>query len=118
MREQGAFHYLRATFVPHVHWSLLPLFIPLEILAALVKPFALAVRLFANMLAGHIVLAVILGFGVFGLHQAGAYYGVTLAALLGAVALSLLELFVAFLQAYLFTFLTTLFVGLAVHPEH
>lgn len=117
IREQGFLTYCK-NFVPHVHPILLILFIPLELLAALVKPFALAVRLFANMLAGHIVLAVILGFGAVGLHAAGGGYGITLASALGAVALSLLELFVAFLQAYLFTFLTTLFVGMAVHPEH
>jgi F-type H+-transporting ATPase subunit a len=117
IREQGLGHYVKH-FVPSVPWWLLPLFIVLEIVAALVKPFALAVRLFANMLAGHIVLGVIVGFGVLGLTVGGAFYGVTFASLLGAVALSLLELFVAFLQAYVFTFLTTLFVGMAVHPEH
>jgi F-type H+-transporting ATPase subunit a len=117
IREQGFVHYCK-NFVPHVHPILLVLFIPLEILAAFVKPFALAVRLFANMLAGHIVLAVILGFGIVGLQMGGGGYGITFAAALGAVALSLLELFVAFLQAYIFTFLTTLFVGMAVHPEH
>jgi F-type H+-transporting ATPase subunit a len=117
IREQGAGHYFKH-FVPSVPWWLFPLFVVLEIIAALVKPFALAVRLFANMLAGHIVLGVILGFGVLGLAIGGAFYGVTFASVVGAVALSLLELFVAFLQAYVFTFLTTLFVGMAVHPEH
>jgi len=117
IRVQGFGHYCK-NFVPHVHPILLLLFIPLEILGAFVKPFALAVRLFANMLAGHIVLAVILGFGTVGLHMGGGGYGITLASLAGAIALSLLELFVAFLQAYIFTFLTTLFVGMAVHPEH
>ena len=117
IREQGLGHYVK-NFVPHVHWSLLILFIPLEILGAVVKPAVLAVRLFANMMAGHIVLGALLGFGALGLLWGGAYYGVTLASVLGAVALSLLELFVALLQAYVFTFLTTLFVGAAVHPEH
>lgn len=117
IREQGLGHYVK-NFVPHVHWSLLLLFIPLEILGAVVKPAVLALRLFANMMAGHLVLAVILGFGAFGLAKGGAFYGVTLVSVLGAVALSLLELFVALLQAYVFTFLTTLFVGMAVHPEH
>lgn len=117
IREQGFVHYCQ-NFVPHVHPVLLILFIPLEIIGALVKPFALAVRLFANMVAGHIVLAVVMGFGILGLQLSGPMLGVTLASALGAVALSLLELFVAFLQAYIFTFLTTLFVGMAVHPEH
>ena len=117
IREQGLGHYLK-NFVPHVHWSLLLLFIPLEILGAIVKPAVLALRLFANMMAGHLVLAVILGFAAIGLARGGAFYGVTFASVLGATALSLLELFVALLQAYVFTFLTTLFVGAAVHPEH
>jgi len=117
IREQGFKHYCK-NFVPHVHPMLMPLFILLEIAGAFVKPFALAVRLFANMLAGHIVLAVVLGFATLGLHMGGGGYGITLAAVAGAIALSLLELFVAFLQAYIFTYLTTLFVGMAVHPEH
>jgi F-type H+-transporting ATPase subunit a len=117
IREQGFVHYWQ-NFVPHVHPILLILFIPLEIVAALVKPFALAIRLFANMVAGHIVLAVVMGFAVSGLLNAGGYLAISAISVLGAVALSLLELFVAFLQAYLFTFLTTLFVGMAVHPEH
>jgi F-type H+-transporting ATPase subunit a len=117
IREQGAGHYFK-NFVPAVPWWLFPLFVLLEIIAAFVKPFALAMRLFANMLAGHVVLTVLVGFGAAGLAIGGAFLGVTAASLLGAVALSLLELFVAFLQAYVFTFLTTLFVGMAVHPEH
>ncbi|MFM8385514.1 MAG: F0F1 ATP synthase subunit A [Planctomycetia bacterium] len=117
IREQGFLHYCQ-NFVPHVHPILLILFIPLELVAAVIKPFALAVRLFANMVAGHIVLAVVLGFGITGIHMAGGGYAITAVSVAGGVALSLLELFVAFLQAYLFTFLTTLFVGMAVHPEH
>ncbi|MHC5010235.1 MAG: F0F1 ATP synthase subunit A [Planctomycetota bacterium] len=117
IREQGFTHYCK-NFVPSVPWPLLILFIPLEILGAFVKPFALAMRLFANMLAGHIVLAVILGFAATGLHMGGGGYGITLVSVVGGVALSLLEVFVAFLQAYIFTFLTTLFIGMAVHPEH
>lgn len=117
IREQGFVHYWQ-NFVPHVHPILLVLFIPLEIVAALIKPFALAVRLFANMVAGHIVLAVVMGFAITGIHMSGAGYAITAVSIVGCVALSLLELFVACLQAYLFTFLTTLFVGMAVHPEH
>ncbi len=67
------------------------------------------------MLAGHIVLAVILGF----ILEAGDYasFVVTPASVAGVVALSMLELFVAFLQAYIFTFLSALFIGSAVHPH-
>jgi F-type H+-transporting ATPase subunit a len=88
----------------------------IEIAGLLIRHVVLAVRLFANMMAGHIVLAVILGFIVQAL---GSYFIVMVApaSILGVVALSLLELFVALLQAYIFTFLAALFIGTAVHPH-
>jgi len=91
----------------------------IELAGTGIKAIILAVRLFANMFAGHLVLATILLF----IYMAGtaslALWGtVTIASVLGIVALSLLELFVAFLQAYVFTFLTALFMGMALHPEH
>jgi F-type H+-transporting ATPase subunit a len=76
----------------------------------------LAIRLLANMMAGHLVLAVLVGFVVMTAGQV-AFWGVMPASVLGATALSLLELFVAFLQAYIFTFLSALFIGMAVHPH-
>jgi F-type H+-transporting ATPase subunit a len=96
-----------------------PVLFGLEWMGVLVRNGVLAVRLFANMLAGHIVLATILIF----IYVAGqlhpALWGtITIASILGQVALSLLELFVAFLQAYIFTFLTSLFMGMAMHPAH
>jgi F-type H+-transporting ATPase subunit a len=92
----------------------------IELAGTVIKAVILAVRLFANMFAGHLVLAFILIF----IYQAaflGSYllWGtVTVSSVLGIVALSLLELFVGFLQAYVFTFLTALFMGMALHPEH
>lgn len=123
VKKLGFGHYSKHLLLGHGPWWLAPLFIPIEIMGAVVKPFALAIRLFANMTGGHIVVAVLLGFAVTGIQMAmsdGAYgmLGVTLAAGLGAVAINLLELFVAFLQAYIFTFLTALFLGAAIHPEH
>jgi F-type H+-transporting ATPase subunit a len=87
----------------------------IEVAGLFIRHLVLAVRLFANILAGHIVLAVILGF----ILAAGEYskYFVTPGSLAMAVALSLLELFIAFLQAYIFTFLSALFIGSAVHPH-
>lgn len=118
IRHQGFVHYCQ-NFVPPVPKALLILMIPLEIVAALVKPFALCIRLFANMIAGHIVLAILLGFTSVLAHGVGGMsIGVAVASVLGATVISLLELFVCFLQAYIFTFLTTLFLGMAVHPEH
>ena len=89
----------------------------LELIGALIKPFALMIRLFANMIAGHIVLAVLVGLipitaGI--IAQIGVGVPVTVLSLL----IRMLELFVAFLQAYIFTFLATLFIASAVAPEH
>ena len=89
----------------------------LEMIGAVIKPFALTIRLFANMIAGHIVLAVLVGLipvGVGIASQLIAGVPVTLLSLL----IRILELFVAFLQAYIFTFLSTLFIASAVAPEH
>lgn len=87
----------------------------IEIAGLFIRHIVLSVRLFANMLAGHIVLAVIIGF----ITQATGLltFLVTPASIVGIVALSLLELFVAFLQAYIFTFLAALFIGSASHPH-
>ena len=95
-------------------WGLL---LVLELIGALIKPFALMIRLFANMIAGHIVLAaliLLIPVGASFLAQVGIGVPVTVLSLL----IRMLELFVAFLQAYIFTFLTTLFIASAVAPEH
>jgi F-type H+-transporting ATPase subunit a len=93
-----------------------PMVFLIEALGLCIKHFVLAVRLLANMMAGHLVLAVLIAFIAASWHSA-AVYGVAPASILGATALSLLELFVAFLQAYIFTFLSALFIGMAVHPH-
>jgi F-type H+-transporting ATPase subunit a len=92
----------------------------IEMFGTVIKSFVLAVRLFANMFAGHMVLASIMLFIVIVGHEGlGWMWGaVTFASVAGIVALSLLELFVAFLQAYVFVFLTSLFMGMALHPQH
>lgn len=100
---------------PGLKLFLWPLLFLIEVAGLLIRHFVLAVRLFANMLAGHIVLAVILGFIL--MVQGWTSYVVTPASIGGVVALSLLELFVAFLQAYIFTFLSALFIGTAAHPH-
>jgi len=93
-----------------------PMILCIEVMGLLIKHTILAVRLLANMFAGHLVLAVIVGFiAVFA--ASPAWYGVMPVTVLGAVALSVLELFVAFLQAYIFAFLTALFIGMAVHQH-
>jgi F-type H+-transporting ATPase subunit a len=88
----------------------------IELFGMLVKHAVLAIRLFANMMAGHTVVAVILGFIALAAHS-GMFYLVAPASIVGQLAISALELFVAFLQAYIFAFLATLFIGMGVH-EH
>lgn len=95
-----------------------PMIFAIEVLGLFIKHFVLAVRLLANMFAGHVVLAVILAFvGAVGTAGLPLFLGVSAASIFGAVALSMLELFVAFLQAYIFVFLSALFIGMAVHPH-
>jgi len=110
-----------AHFCPGPLW-LAPLLVPVEIIGLVAKVFALAVRLFANMIAGHILLAVLLSFIMAaGSVSTGLGLGVGVVVVLGSVAINLLELFVAFLQAFIFTFLTTLFISMSVvlhHDEH
>lgn len=94
----------------------------LEVIGLLAKTFALAMRLFANMVAGHVLLAVLLSFIAMSWNALGAVGGIAIAipVVLGSVAINFLELFVAFLQAFIFTFLSAMFIGQAVniHPDH
>ncbi|MEO2015542.1 MAG: F0F1 ATP synthase subunit A [Fuerstiella sp.] len=90
----------------------------IEIFGFFIKHSVLAVRLFANIMGGHTVVAVILGFIAATAHGSGLLWGaVTMGSVLGQVLIGLLELFVAFLQAYVFVFLATIFIAGAVH-EH
>ena len=101
-------------------WWLFLLLVPVEILGLFAKAFALAVRLFANMIAGHILLGVLLGL-IFSAVKAlgtGAGLAVTSIIVFGSVAITLLEVFVAFLQAFIFAFLTALFIGMSVNVHH
>ncbi|HVZ20305.1 MAG TPA: F0F1 ATP synthase subunit A [Vicinamibacterales bacterium] len=110
-----------AHFCPGPIW-MAPLLVPVEIIGLFAKIFALAVRLFANMIAGHILLAVLLSFIMAaGAKSVGLGLGIGTLVVLGSVAINFLELFVAFLQAFIFTFLATLFIGMSVvlhHDEH
>ncbi len=100
-------------------WFMWPIMIPVEIMGVFVKPFALALRLFANMTGGHIIIAVLLGF-VASLIQnlGGVGYGLAIIPVLGGMAVNLLEVLVAFIQAFIFTFLTCLFLGQLVVHHH
>jgi F0F1-type ATP synthase membrane subunit a len=89
----------------------------LELIGAGIKPFALMIRLFANMIAGHIVLASLVALIVV-IPGIAAQIGVGIPVTVLSLLIRFLELFVAFLQAYIFTFLATLFIASAVAPEH
>jgi F-type H+-transporting ATPase subunit a len=122
--KMGPLQYVKSLWphidVPYVGWAFSLMIFVIELAGSFIKSGVLAVRLFANMFAGHLVLAFLIFF-IFLAGQVGNYYlwgGVTIASVLGVTALSLLELFVAFLQAYVFVFLTALFMGMALHPEH
>ena len=125
IRKFGWWNHLKA-FAPHLD---LPIFMkipillmlwPIEFGGLMLKCFVLSVRLFANMFAGHIVLGTILLFIPLVKNSGeGLWATVTVASVLGVLALSFLELFVAFLQAFLFAFLTALFLGSVLeHAEH
>jgi len=112
IRKQGLWHYI-ANFAPKVPLLLVPFVYFLEVIGSFVRPFALAVRLFANMLAGHTLLAALLG-----LILIFKNYGVAFVSVTAIVAISFLELFVAFLQAYIFAFLSTVYISFSVSQEH
>jgi F-type H+-transporting ATPase subunit a len=108
IKAQGFSHYL-AHLTGGVHWTLWPIMIPIEILGLFTKPFALCIRLFANMTGGHIVILSLIGL-IF------IFRTIWMApvSVLFSLGIYLLELFVSFLQAYVFTMLTSLFMGLGM----
>ncbi|MBV9122265.1 MAG: F0F1 ATP synthase subunit A, partial [Planctomycetes bacterium] len=123
--KMGLVHYLKSLWphldipIPVAGTLIKAMICGIEVMGTFIKSCVLAVRLFANMFAGHTVLAMVL---LFILMAQNAIYGlwvtITIGSVLGVVALSLLELFVAFLQAYIFVFLTALFMGMSAHPAH
>lgn len=110
--KNGLGGFWKALVPSGVPFFILPILVPIEILGLFIKAFALTIRLFANMLAGHIVILSILGMVV------TVGYIMALPSVILALAISLLELFVAFLQAYIFTLLSAIFIGLVHQPEH
>jgi F-type H+-transporting ATPase subunit a len=115
--KQGPLHYLKGVaFPPGVPKPIYILLTPIEIISTfLVRPFSLAVRLFANLLAGHLILV------TFALLCDELFKSTVVGALLPfplLVALTGFELLVAFLQAYIFTILASVYIGGAMHPEH
>lgn len=109
--------------VPHgLAWPIYILLVPIEILGMFVKPFALTMRLAANMTGGHIAILAILSFvflftEMFGQALAGIGVGMAVSVPL-AVGISALEIIVVIVQAYVFTLLTAVFIGMAIHVHH
>jgi F-type H+-transporting ATPase subunit a len=117
IRTQGFFHYLKSSCVPPgVPKALLILVVPIEFVSTfLVRPFSLAIRLFANMLAGHFILV------TFALLTADLWAATYLGAVLPfglLVALTGFEVLVAGLQAFIFAILTAVYIGGSLSPEH
>ncbi|MBI3862323.1 MAG: F0F1 ATP synthase subunit A [Planctomycetia bacterium] len=120
MREVGVLGFWKMVpkmdLPPVLAIFLVPLMWVIEFVGLLIKHGVLAVRLFANIMAGHTVIAVILGF-ILAIGESPFFYIVAPASVFGQVAIGMLELFVAFLQAYVFVFLTTVFISIASHPH-
>lgn len=111
--KNGVFGYFKG-LIPHgVPVWLLPIMFVVELLGLFTKPFALAIRLFANMTAGHIVILALLGLIII-----LRTYFVVPVSISFALFIYLLEILVALIQAYIFTMLSSLFIGMAVHQDH
>ena len=93
---------------------IVPMLFAIEVLGLFIKHLVLGIRLLANMVAGHLVLLAIMGLAVAAAASTNWHLTATIS-VVGSALFSLLELFVAFLQAYVFTFLSALFIGAAVH---
>jgi F-type H+-transporting ATPase subunit a len=121
MKKMGVAGFWKAQ-APHIELSgplkyiLIPMIWAIEVFGLFIKHLVLAVRLFANMFAGHLVLAVFVAFVGVAWNTALAY-GVIPGVIGASLGVNLLELLVAFIQAYVFAFLTALFIGAAIHPH-
>jgi F-type H+-transporting ATPase subunit a len=105
--------------MPGVPIGVLVLLTPIEILGVFLRPFVLMIRLFANMLAGHIIILSFFALVfIFGEMNAGLGFGVGIFSLVFTIFMTLLELLVTFLQAYVFTLLSAIYIGAAVEEHH
>jgi F-type H+-transporting ATPase subunit a len=111
--HNGPVHYVVNIFPKGVPWPIMIIIIPIEIMGLITKAFALCVRLFANMTAGHILLL-----SLTGLIIVFKTAWVALGFIPMTLFIYLIEVLVAFLQAYIFTLLSALFVGMAIHQDH
>jgi F-type H+-transporting ATPase subunit a len=119
IRHHGVVKYFKTALIPPAPWFILPLLIPIEFFSNfLVRPFSLAVRLFANMFAGHMLLLVFT-LGGFAMLNANAWFApFSVVSWVMTIALTFLEFLVICLQAYVFTVLTASYVQGALADEH
>ncbi len=110
-------HFLNLFVPPGVSPLLLPFIVLIEVISFAARPISLSVRLFGNMLAGHITLKIFGGFVTL-LLGAGVYALLAPLPLIGIVLLTAFELLVALLQAYVFAILTCVYLNDAIHPGH
>jgi F-type H+-transporting ATPase subunit a len=117
--KYGVVHHFAGMVPPGLPKWLLPIMIPVELLGMFSRPFALMVRLFANMLAGHMVIATLLLLIPL-MAAVSQAFGVAMIpiSLVLALFIMFLEILVAFIQAYIFTLLTSIFIGMSAHPSH
>jgi F-type H+-transporting ATPase subunit a len=112
-------HFWKHIFWPPVPHGVKPILVPVELLGVFTKPFALIIRLFANMTAGHIIiLSFICLIFIFGEMSKALGYGASPLFVALAVFIYLIEILVAFIQAFIFTNLTAVFIGQAFEGEH
>lgn len=112
------FHFFALFVPPGVPWWLLPLIVPIELLSFFVRPVTLSVRLFANMMAGHLMLKVFAGFSVAMLGLGAGGFVAGLLPMFFNVALITFEVLIAFLQAYVFTILTCIYLKDTIEIHH
>lgn len=113
MIEQGPITFWKHQVPSGMPWPIIPLLWPIEVIGIFIKSFALTIRLFANMVAGHIVILAFLGM-IFIFHS----YFVALPSVAFALFIYVLEILVALLQAFIFTLLSIIFINMAIQPEH
>lgn len=125
IRKQGVHFFLDLIWPPGVPVALKPLVGLIEFVSAIfIRPFSLTVRLFANLVAGHVMLALLLGsagfflLGVLGGDISVLRGSIGLAWFVVGVAIFLFEVLVGFLQAYIFTLLTAVYIDMSIHPQH
>jgi ATP synthase subunit 6 len=111
-------HFLGFFLPSGVHIALAPLLVPIEVVSYVARVFSLAIRLFANMMSGHTLLKIIAGFAWTMISFGGVWYILQLFPLLIIIAVTVLELGIAILQAYVFTILICLYLNDAINLTH